>query len=150
MEGTELKRMLGLEKIDKRRLDFIEEDFAEHFPFQWPASSDSSSLTKLILCLRPIEPGFELRIGSLLFRKDPFDFHGDIVQTCLAPFVKQDRNGSELAITALLSLLAHGQIGLNDVFGATPGSLVKCDVLNDVRRRLSKHMLSRFPKPNTN
>lgn len=145
LEGNELRRILGLEKLEQSRLDLISEDFAEHFPFQWPESSSSSSLSKLILSTRPIQRGYEMHIGCLSFRKDPLDFVNEIIQTCLSPFLKQERNRSELAITALLGLLANGQLGLGDVFGSTPGPAAKCDALLDVRRQFPIKVHSRFP-----
>jgi hypothetical protein len=144
VSGSEIAGILGLEQFKPQRIEWIEEDFAEHFPFQFIQCANGSSLPNLTLGLRPMENGIDLRIGYLSFRKDPFDFVETINQTCLSPFVKQNRNRSELAIVALLGLLGNGQVGLNDVFGSTQGSLLKCQTLLDVRHKVPQHMNSRF------
>lgn len=145
IRGDELAGMLGLDRFLPSRLEWIKEDFAEHFPFQWVESSDSSSLTKLILCLRPMQAGYDMRIGYLSFSADPWSVRNEIRRTCLAPFAREYRNGSELAITSLLTMLAHGQICLRDIFGTEQGSLTKCEMVDDVRNGNANHMISRFP-----
>jgi len=127
-----MSQVLGLENFKEKRNEWIQEDFTEHFPFQCLTGKDSS-FSHIILSFRPHFS--TIRIGYLSFGKDPTTLDVDErVQSCLAPFAWSHLNGSELAISASLTMLAHGQIGLKDLFGKGQGNLYsKCDFLRDMR-----------------
>jgi hypothetical protein len=147
----ELQWMLGLERFKQKRVSWLEEDFAEFFPFQYQHSEYGIGATEVYagqtLGFRPItsndsEP---FRVGKLNFQTDPWYVRDDIKKTCLAPLGLKHINGSELAITSLLTMLAHGQIGMSDLFGREESSVGNCPHLRDVRDEYKSHKLSRRP-----
>jgi len=119
---NEMEWLLGLDRFKEKRLDWMQEDFAEHFPWQSLESAKQSSFEKLWLVFRPARDDFVPRIGLLSYPNDPWQAREELKKTCLAPIALKHVNGSELALTSLLTMLAHGQLGLIDIFGKYEGT----------------------------
>ncbi len=125
---AEMTQVLELDHFKQERIDWIQEDFAQYFRYQFLTGMDSS-FSQIVLSFRAHSTA--ILIGRLSLGKDPTELDvKERLQSCLSPFARSHLNGSELAISATLTMLAQGQIGLKDLFGTRAGELYKkCDCL---------------------
>lgn len=105
----QLEQLLVLERFKSRRVEWMEEDFLELFPYQhknYPSFFHSFELSRRAFEERPV-------IGECIIPERAFVDNIDTLGKQLLPSFSYANNDTERMLIAYLWLLANGRISLN-------------------------------------
>jgi hypothetical protein len=122
LEGSELKRLLGLKQFKEARIEWLTEDLKELFPHQERSNKSSGSFARLAISRRPIPKQtlenfqkwntrlLDASVGKFQMWEVPTSTQLKDKFEGLMPFFADSANYDERFLTSYLALLCQGQV----------------------------------------